>query len=165
MLIGAGRRYKAVMEAISVSALQDLWEILAPTDAIIVVQKVTVFQTSDLGDSEEEVLRFQCVRGVGSVTSGSGGSAVTPQQIENGDTATGATVERNNTTRMAAGSGSLETLDTIGWNVRIPENPLIYLPEELGIVSPGDRWTFGLPAAPTDALTFSSTILFTEIGG
>ena len=160
----SGRMYTAQFSAVAVTALQDFLEILAPSDAVIQIHSWEVFQTTDVGDSEEEILRIETVRGVGSVTSGSGGSSVTPQPVHDGDAASGATVERNNTTRMAAGSGSLETLRQYGWNVRVPLS-ILYTPEDRPTISPGNRFTLSLPAAPGDSITVSGTIVFCEIGG
>lgn len=158
-----GRMYTGQFSAVAVSALQDLFEILAPSTGPVCVHSWEIFQTSDVGDAAEEILRIETVRGVGSVTSGSGGSSVTCQPLCDGDAATGATVEANNTTRMAAGSGSLETLSQHGWNVRMPYEK-VYTPEERPIISPGNRWTLALPAAPADALTVSGTVTFQQIG-
>ena len=159
-----GRKYTAQVSAVAVTAAQDIFEILAPADAILVVHAWAVHQTSDTGDSAEEILRLETVRGVGSVTSGSGGSTPTAQPVEDGDTATGATVEANNTTRMAAGSGSLETLEQHGWNIRQDLHHL-YPPELRPVVSPGNRWTLSLPSAPADSLTLGATVWFEELGG
>ena len=158
------RLYTAVFEDISVTAAQDLFEILAATGKTIKIWKWNIFQTSDVGDAEEELLAIETVRGDGTVTSGSGGGSVTPEPVDNGDSAAGATVERNNTTRMAVGTGTLDVLEKFGWNVRAPIE-MIYLPEERPVITPGDRWTLSLNDAPGDALTVSGMIMFEEIGG
>lgn len=159
-----GRMYTAQFSAVAVSAAQDLFEIAAPADAIVVIHEWNIFQTSDVGDAAEEIMRIECVRGIGAVTSGSGGSTVTPQAVSDGDPAFGGTVEANNTTRMAAGTGSLETLPQHGWNVR-SEYQKIYTPETRPVISPGNRWTLSLPVAPADSLTTSGTVTIEEIGG
>jgi len=159
-----GRRYTAVFDAVAVTAVQDLFEIAAPSDAIVVIHGFSLFQTTDLSDAQEEVLRLYTQRGVGAVTSGSGGSSVTPQPIEDGDAAFGGTVEANNTTQVVAGSGSLETLERMGWNIRVPMET-IYTPETRPIVSPGNRFVLGLAAAPADSVTVSGSITFEEVGG
>lgn len=158
------RLYTAQFNGVAVSALQDLFEIAAPADAVVKVHDWTVFQTSDVGDAAEEILRLETVRGIGSVTSGSGGSSVTAQPTEDGDTVFGGTVEANNTTRLAVGTGTLETLEQYGWNVRLPMEK-VYTPETRPVISPSNRWTLSLPAAPADALTMSGTVTIEEIGG
>lgn len=159
-----GRKYTVQTNGVAVTAAQDLLEIVAPADAAVVVHEWAVFQTSDVGDAAEELLRLETVRGVGAVTSGSGGTTPTPQPVEDGDPAFGGTVEANNTTRMVAGSGSLDTLEQRGWNVRMEYNR-IYTPEQRPVISPSNRWTLALPAAPADSLTVSVMAVFEEIGG
>lgn len=158
------RLYTAQFNAVAVTALQDLFEIQAPTDAVVKIHDWEIFQTSDFGDAQEEVLRLECVRGVGTVTTGSGGTTVTPQPVEDGDVAFGGTVKANNTTRMAVGTGTLETLPQLGWQVRYPKEK-VYTPETRPVISPGNRWTLSLPVGPADSLTVSGTVTFEEIGG
>lgn len=159
-----GRKYTCIIPNAALTALQDLIEILAPSDAIVKIHDIHLYQKSDVGDAAEEILTLESVRGVGAVTSGSGGSTITPQPAEDGDAAFGGTVERNNTTRMAAGSGSLETLAEYGWNIRVPFDK-IFTPETMPVISPGNRWTLALPAAPADSITLGGTITIEEIGG
>ena len=51
-----GRMYSAVFEQVAVSVAQDLFEINAPADAIVVVHSCVITQSSDAGDSEAEML-------------------------------------------------------------------------------------------------------------
>lgn len=159
-----GRIYVANFEDIAVTAAQDLFEIAAPSTGIVVVHKWSLFQTTDVGDAAEEILELETVRGDGTVTSGSGGASVTPEPIDNGDGAAGSTVERNNTTRMAVGTGTLDLLEKYGWNVRIPTE-VIYIPELRPVITPSDRWTLSLNDAPADSITCSGMVVFEEIGG
>lgn len=158
------RIYTAQFSAVAVTAAQDFFEITAPSGGAILIHSWQIFQTSDVGDAAEEILRIETVRGVGSTTSGSGGSTPTAQPVSDGDAAFGGTVEANNTTRMAAGSGSLETLEQHGWNVRVIAS-WIYTPETRPQVLPSARWTLSLPVAPADSLTVSGTVTFEVIGG
>lgn len=159
-----GRMYTAVFKDIAVTAVQDLFEVAGASDAVTVVHRVMLTQSTETGDAAEEMLRLTTNRGVGSVTSGSGGASVTPQPVSDGDSAFGGTAERNNTTAMAAGSGSLEELESFAWNVRVPFD-LIWLPEFRPVISPGNRWTLELESAPADSVTMSGTLWFEEIGG
>lgn len=155
------RVYSCPITPAAQTAAQDLFEVLAATGKRIRVAGWHLVQTTELADAAEEILRIETVRGVGAVTSGSGGSSVTPQGTDDNDTAGGATVETNNTTRMVAGSGSLETLEQYGWNVRIPWTHL-YTPELMPIIMPGNRWTLSLPAAPADSVTMGGTLWLIE---
>ena len=159
-----GRLYVTKFTDVAVTAAQDLFEIAAPSTGVVIVHEWEVSQNSDTGDSEEELLRLEEVRGDGSVTSGSGGSTHTPQPIDNGDGAAGSTVEVNNTTRMVVGSGTLDELAQYGWNVRMPYTK-VYTPETRPTVAPSDRWTLALDDTPADSLTMSGYVLFEEIGG
>ena len=157
-----GRVYTAQVSGVAVTAAQDIFEVLAGTGKPIRIHGWSLFQTSDAGDSAEELLRVEVVRGVGAVTSGSGGSSPTVHAVSDQDGSTGATVEANNTTRMVVGSGTLETLEQYGWNVRIPWVHY-YTPELRPFVVAGDRWTLALAAAPADEITLGATIYFEEI--
>lgn len=159
-----GRMYTAVFKDIAVTAVQDFFELAGPSDAVTVIHRVMLTQSTETGDAQEEMLRLTTNRGAGAVTSGSGGGTVTPQPVGDGDPAYGGTVERNNTTVMAAGSGSLEELEAFAWNIRMPFD-LIWLPEFRPVISPGNRWTLELESAPADSVTVSGTLWFEEIGG
>lgn len=157
-----GRMYQTMTAAVATTTAIDLWEILAATAKPVRVHSWSIFQTTDVGDAAEEVIRINEVRGVGTVTSGSGGSSPTIHPLDDNDAAVAATVEANNTTRMAAGTGTLETLSERGWNIRIPME-VIYTPETRPRVNPGDRWTLGIVAAPADSITISTSITFEEL--
>jgi hypothetical protein len=157
--------FTATFKEVAVTAAQDLFEILAPTDGILRIHSFLLSQKTETGDAAEEMLTVTTNRGTGSVTSGSGGASVTPQPIDDGDSAFGGTVERNNTTILAAGSGTLETdLEVHTWNIRVPYRH-VYTPEERPVISPGDYWTLELETAPADSVTMSGTVWFEEIGG
>src|SRR5688500_17965032 len=114
------RQYTAQFNGVAVTALQDLFEVLCSTTKVTRILGWHLMQTLDVGDAAEEIVRIECVRGVGTVTTGSGGTTPTPQPVIDGDTAFTGTVKANNTTRMVVGTGTLEVLEQYGWNVRIP---------------------------------------------
>jgi len=159
-----GRIYIAQFNEVAVTAAQDLFEIVAPSTGIVRIHNWSILQNTDAGDAEDEILRIETVRGDGTVTSGSGGSTLTPQPIDNGDGAASSTVEANNTTRMAVGTGVLDILEQYGWNVRVGMEK-IYTPETYPTISPSDRWTLSLDDTPTDSITMSGHVTFEEIGG
>ena len=160
-----GRMYTGVFKAIAVTAVQDFFECLAPTDATVVVHEWTLTQVTEVGDAAEEMLQLTTNRGVSTVTSGSGGGTITTQPISDGDPAFGGTLERNNTTIMAVGTGTLETdLESYCWNIRIPYR-MTYTPETRPQISPGNRWTLELETTPADSITITGTIILEEVGG
>jgi hypothetical protein len=153
-----GLIYSAPFDAVAVSAAQDVFELLAPSDAAVIIHSIYLGQTSDKGDAQAEGLKVQIWRGW--TTSGSGGSTVTPVPLHTGFPAAGTVIEINNTT-VATTSGVVVFQDifdiNIGWQFRPT-------PEERIVVSPGQRLSVRLPA-PADSLTMSGNIIFAELGG
>ena len=95
----------------------DLLEILPADDKPVKLRGFLLSQTSEVGDTAEEGLRISVLRLPATVTSGSGGSAVTPAPMDSADTAAGASCECNNTT-VATTSSTAVTLAELGWNER-----------------------------------------------
>ena len=95
----------------------DLLELLPADDKPVKLRGFSLSQISEVGDAAEEGLRISVMRLPATVTSGSGGSAVTPSPMDSADTAAGVAAECNNTT-VATTSGSAVTMAEIGWNVR-----------------------------------------------
>jgi len=157
-----GRKYSVTWSS-AVTAQQDFFEILAATGKPVILHQVELEQSTEVGDAMEEGLVIRMVRGVGTVTSGSGGTAGTSHQLDNGDANSSATVEINNTTKMVVGTGTLEPLANWAWNVRVPFCK-IFTPELRPIVTPGDRLTIELATTPGDTTTISANIYYEEIG-
>lgn len=151
-------------KAVAITAVQDLFEVLSSANAVTIVHGFSLYQTTDLADAAEEILRLTTNRGSGSVTSGSGGSTATGMLRTRANTAFGGTVEVNNTTVLAVGTGTLTNdMEHIGWNIRIPLN-FWWTPETRPIILPSERWTLELEAAPADSITTSGTIYLEQIG-
>lgn len=152
------RPYSAVFEGVSVSALQDLFELTAPATASVVLLEVHI--TQDDSESSEQ-LAVQIKRVPATVTSGSGGASVTPRPLRSGDVAASATVERNNTTQ-ATSSGTIVTLRRSGENV-LSGWHWVFTPETGIWLPPSGVVVVSLPAAPAAALTMSGEIVFGEL--
>jgi hypothetical protein len=150
-----GREYRAVFEEVAVTAAQDLFEVVAPADATVLIHSVSITQSTDAGDAEAEQLPILIHRGT---ATGSGGSTVTPSPSSKGDAAFGGTVEANNTTQSAEGT----FLHAEGFNIQIG---FYWEPKKPIEVSPSDLFIVELQAAPTDSLTMNGTVVFEEIGG
>ena len=155
-----GKFYTASFKDIAVTAAQDLFEITAPSGAAVVIHGWSVSQKSEVADAAEEGLTLVTNRGVGSTTSGNG-TSVTPQPTDDDTAAAAATVERNATTIMAAGSGSIEELEVHAWNIRAPFI-MFYPPELRPKIKASARWTLELETAPADSITMSGTLYFEE---
>jgi hypothetical protein len=155
----AGRIYTIPMDAVAVTAVQDLFEIVSGSAAVTRLLAVYVGQSSDAGDAEDEQLRVQIIRAAS--TSGSGGASVTPAPLFAGDTAFTGTAERNNTTQATGGSPVTLLADTFnvraGWVYRPTEREII-------TIAPSVRLAIALPAAPADSLTMSGYCVIEEIG-
>jgi hypothetical protein len=146
--------YSISFEEVSVSAAQDLFEIVAPADCAVVLHAVYVSQV-DSTTSEMLSLLFH----LGS-TSGSGGTTPTAHPLALGDAAFGGTVEVNNTSQSTEGN----ILHSDCFNVL---NGYVYLPtpETRIVISPSDRLIVELQEAPDSALTMYGTAIIEEIGG
>lgn len=155
-----GRVYTVQFNGVAVTAQQDLFEINAPSDAVVELLEFHLSQTSEVGDTQEEGLSILLKSG--QTTSGSGGSAPTAVPQSLGDAAFGGTVEVNNTTK--ASGGTIVTHGAWAWNVRVPFD-VIYTPETTKILSPGARMTVELATTPADSITMNGYAVFKEIGG
>ena len=155
-----GRMYSAVFESVAVAALQDFFELNAPSDAVVRLHSVVITQETEKGDAEEEYLTV--VIQTGATTSGSGGASATPNP-NLGDAAFGGTVEVNNTTEATA--GTIVNRHRESFNIR---TGFFYRPtdKEMIDLSPGARLTVTLiNTVPNDSITMNGTMTFEEIGG
>lgn len=153
--------YSAPMNAEAVTAATDLFEITPVADRPIIIYGMTLCQTTDLGDAAEEVLRIGLYR---DATAGSTGTALTEVKYSN-DAGMG-TVQ----TAVVANRGTPSTggtlIDIIGWNIRIPLYwfPIPELrPKFSNLAAEGPTSTFRLLTAPTDSVTVSGCLYWTEI--
>ncbi len=160
-----GQVYSASFAGVTVlsdaTGIQDLFQLIPPADAIVVIHSITIGQESDAGDSEAEMLRVNISRTDLSVN-GSGGSTLTPRPHEVGFAAAGSVVEANNDTLSTVQT----ILQALTFNVQAG---LFYqpTPEERIVLSAGigAGLVVNLPVAPADALIMSGVIVFEEIGG
>src|ERR1043166_8222575 len=137
-----GRFYSVPFSAVSISAAQDIFEVLAATGKPFILHEVTVAQSSDYGDAQAEGLSILIKKATGSYTSGSGGSTVTPAKHLTNDAAAGPTAEINNTSQASAGSGALTTIRAEAFNEQggyqylpPPEERIFFLATEACVVS------------------------------
>ena len=149
-----GRMYSATFEEVAVTVAQDLFEIVAPADSVVIIHGFEISQSSD---TDSEGLSLLVHRGS---TSGSAGTSVTAAPMNLGDTAFGGTVEANNTTQGTEGTfihaAAFNVLSGYAW---------IPTPEIRPILSPSGRIIIELQTAPADELTMSGVVYIEEIGG
>lgn len=152
------RIYTIPIAPAALTALQDLFAIVSGTNRSTRLVGCHLFQTSDLGDAAEEILRLR-IRS-GQTTVGSGGTAPTPIPVDTGDAAASFTARINDTTQASA--GTIVTHAELGWNIRMDKD--WWLPSQYQFLFLGGRrWTFELPAAPADSLTLGGTLWVEEL--
>jgi hypothetical protein len=154
-----GAVYTAPFSAIAVSAAQDVWELLSHTSSMVRIREIRFGQYSDAGDGAAELVGVTFL--TGATVSGSGGSTITPLNVQRWTGASTATtvVERNNTT--PATGGTVVWADA--WNIQAP---FLYLPaddDDRFIIPKSTRFVVNI-TSPADAVTMSGTIVFEEIG-
>lgn len=152
------RLYTVQFNGVSVTAQQDLFELVAPSTGAVVLHAIELSQTTELGDAAEEQLSILLKSG--QTTSGSGGTAPTPVPLAFGDAAAGATAEVNNTTKASA--GTIVTHAAWAWNVRT-EFMRLFTPEMRPILRASRRMTVELATTPADSITLNGTLWFEEL--
>ena len=152
-----GRIYTATFEEVAVSAAQDLFEVIAPSNGVVVVHGLMLTQSSDAGDAQSEQLNILIHRGT---ATGTGGTSVTPRTLDVGDSAFGGTCEANNTTQSVEGA----FIHAENFNV-MAGLAIWWTPETRPVLSPSGLFIVELQTTPADSLTMSGTLYFEEIGG
>lgn len=153
-----GRLYTVSFTDVAVSAAQDLFEIAPAANKPVQIHGLFLGQTSDVGDAQDELLRYSVIRG--HATSGSGGTTPTPAPHLVADTAAGFAAEVNNTT--IASTGTTTTLHVGVFNIRSGE-ALLLTPELRWRCHNGSSRIVVRIPAPTDSLTMSGTLYVEEI--
>lgn len=141
----------------SPAAIFDALEITAPAGGLVNVRRILLWQTTDVGDAAEEVLRTEWVRG--NATSGSGGQTTVITPLNSSDAAATFAAELLNTT--AATTGTPVSLYVGGWNIRIPLD-LLFPPEEYLVLRNSERGVFRV-SAPADAITVNCSALVEQL--
>lgn len=154
-----GNVYTVVFEGVAVTAVQDLFEIVAAAGKPLRILGLMLSQYTEEGDAQDELLRLRVRRGL--TTSGSGGTAPTPAALSPSSSAASFTAEVNNTTQ--ASTGSPVTLHVDAFNVRAGYN-LILPPEMQWEVAGSSRLTVELNEAPADSVTMNGVIYVMEMG-
>lgn len=155
------RVYTVPINAVSVSAAQDLWQITPAAGKAVKILGLVIGQSSDVGDASSESLNLKISRGF--ATTGSGGTDLTTTSppVDPGDPAAGFGAKINNTTPASGGTEVKLFGDAFneqaGYQMWFPEG-----------TQPGCNSTTGgiltvNVSAPADAITVSGT-LFVEEG-
>src|ERR1044071_994781 len=105
------RLYTVQFNNVSISAAQDLFGLLATANMAFKVHWIELGQKTLTSWEAKEV---QLIRNPATVTVGSGGTAPTPQKVNNGDAAATVTARVNDTTSQTT-SGTASTLWSREW--------------------------------------------------
>lgn len=153
------RLYTVVFQAVAVTAQQDLFEITPGSNRPCVLMGLFVQQSSEVGDAQEEMLRWSIMKG--HATSGSGGTTPTPVPRSATDPAAGFTAEVNNTTLATGGSPVTNHVGT--FNVRVGLE--MWWPQDTAIpvTSGTTRMVVRLLNTPADEITMSGTAYVGEL--
>lgn len=156
------RNYTAVFENVTVSAAQDLFQIIGAAGKTVRVKRVSVGATNTTlvtAQSLQLRMRFLPV----TVTNGSGGSSPTFRQNDPGDAAPSVTAKANSTT-PATTNGTALTLQE--WGVHIFAGLDYSFP--IGrepVVGPSESVVFELLSTVTGTVAMSGTVDVEESGG
>jgi hypothetical protein len=149
--------YSAAFAAVSVTAAQDIFELVAPAAITVAIHGLLIGQSSDYGDAAAEGIGLSFLRG--HTTSGSGGTTLTPTPLWPGGAAASGVYEANNTTVATGGTPVTMLADAInvqgGYQLWFP-------PEARLILTGAQRGVFRI-TAPADAITMSGTVFFEEL--
>lgn len=140
----------------------DLLEVLPADDKPVKLRGWSFGQTSEVADAAEEGLRISVIRLPATVTSGSGGSAVTPTPLDSADSAAGFAAECNNTT-VATTSGSAVTVAEHAWNVRASPWDFFYPDERFcPKAKQGEAIIVRMQTTPADDISGALTFFLEE---
>lgn len=150
--------YTAVIDALSVAAVDELFFIAAPSDAVVVIHEIKVTQDTSETSEQLPILIFRTA-----TDQSAKGTANTPAPLNVGDAAFGGTVRTNIlTAETFATETTLLVRDSQnvinGWQ-------FLPTPECRIVLSPSGRLCVKLDAAPTASIPISAYMTFEEIGG
>lgn len=158
-----GRMYTVPIPFVAQTAQIDLFELTAAAEKPCRIHEIHISQSSEVGDAQEEQLTLTLKRAFGTVTSGSGGTAPTPQKVNPDDAAAGLTAEVNNTTKLVVGTGTIEDERPWAFNVRVGFDR-IFTPETRPYIKGGEKKVLELTTTPADSITLGGHVVVEEIG-
>ena len=150
-----GLTYSAEFSGSAQTLARDIFEITAPSDAVVRILSCRIGQSTDEADAEAEMLLVQIQR----YTSTDGdGSSITPRPHHVGYPAAGSTVR-------GPGTEGVTKTDLLSEPFNVQAGWLYQpTPEEWFYLSPSGKLAIFVEA-PADSLTYHGTLTFEEIGG
>lgn len=153
------REYVAIMPAVAVAADQDLITLKLDNAGYAEITRINVMATdSALGTAQ--MLELECLL-ITSASVGSGGAALTPDQLDPGDAAPGVTGRRNDTTGasgtdVSVWSGACYLYQGLDY---VFEKPI-----PLNSVGSTTCFVLRLPNNPVGTITLTAAVYFNERG-
>lgn len=153
------RVYSVEFSNVSVSAIQDMLAIYAGPSMAFEIHSLQVGQTTatTVGNLQISVRRITA-----NVVTGTGGTAVTPQQVESWNDAAATVTARANDTTKATGNLAASVIFADIYNV-VNGYQWIFPPDDRPVIAPGQAASFSLDVAPGSAQTTSGSVTFAEI--
>lgn len=141
----------------------DLINISPADDKPCRLRGLVISNYSDFGDAQEEALRISIIRMPATVTNGSGGSSVTPAQVDS-HAAAASFLARANDTTVATTSGTAVIVDESAWNERISPLERWWFEEQFApIAYQGEALIIRCQSTPTDDVSIAITAYVEEI--
>lgn len=151
------RVYTAAFEGVSVTAVQDFFELTCASTCVAAIHEINI--TQDAVEVSEQ-LPVRILRVPATVTSGSGGTSPSIRRNSINDSTALSTIEANNTT-VATTSGTLEVLRRIGDNV-LNGWRWLFTPEMRIWLPPSGVVVVRLVTAPAASTAMSGDITWEE---
>lgn len=152
------RVYTVSMDAVAVSAAQDLFTLLCSSTVPIEIHSVVMSQKT-LTSWEAKDITFKRVPATVTVTAG---TSVTPRPMLQNDTASAVTATINNTT-VATSSGTIVTEYADDFNFL---NGFVWTPagnDDRIVIAPSQAFAVRLGTGPSGSMTVSGTVTFAEL--
>lgn len=150
----------------TVSAVQDLLELLLGTTQSAVLHSARIMQSSEEASTEAEELKVSIKRGAANTSGSGGGTATVVKYSSSTDQAHGlAGIERNNTTQAIAGGGALEELWPGVFNVLAGEWEFTPTPELRPRFGLSEACILSLDEIPADAITLRAVVYLEILTG
>lgn len=154
------RSYSVSFQKVSVTAVQDLLQIIGAAGKTLKIKEVWVASVDSVLPTAQ-MMALRCSFVPATVTNGSGGSAPTPVAIDPGDAAASFTAKANSTT-PATSTNTIVRLKQDGAHLSAGYSYSFAAPPVIG---PSESFVFELITAPTSTWVLSGGAVVEETGG
>lgn len=156
------RTYRVTFEGVSVSAAQDLIQVVGAAGKIVRVTRYWVGNTNSTL-STAQMLELRCRFLPATVSNGSGGTTPAFQKLDPGDAAPSVTALANNTSK-ATTNGTAVVLDEQGVHIYAGCD-ISFQPGRAPIVGPSESFVFELLSTVVGTVNLSGGVEVEETGG